>query len=37
MIWETHKVKLGNISPIFGILVCLENAQNKRKKLKAST
>jgi hypothetical protein len=34
MLWETQKVKLGNISPIFCILVCLENVQNKHKKNK---
>ena len=34
MLWETHKVKLGNISPIFGFLFCLDNVQNKHKKIK---
>ena len=34
MLWETHKVKLENISPIFGFLFCLDNVQNKHKKIK---
>ena len=34
MLWETHKVKLEHISPIFGFLFCLDNVQNKHKKIK---